>query len=72
MFYETLLDENAASHIALGNAYTFPVEDEADRERVNKSGIHVDFMIGSNELDVDGITRDGDRVPVLRGGAWQI
>ena len=72
VFYETLLDENAASHIALGNAYTFPVEDEADRERVNKSDIHVDFMIGSNELDVDGITRDGDRVPVLRGGAWQI
>jgi aminopeptidase len=72
VFYETLLDENAASHIALGNAYTFPVEDEADRERVNKSGIHVDFMIGSNELDVDGITRDGDRVPVLRGGSWQI
>jgi aminopeptidase len=72
VFYETLLDENAASHIALGNAYTFPVEDEADRERVNKSGIHVDFMIGSNELDVDGITRDGDRFPVLRGGSWQI
>jgi aminopeptidase len=72
VFFETLLDENAASHIALGNAYTFPVEDESDRERVNKSGIHVDFMIGSNELDVDGITRDGDRVPVLRGGAWQI
>ena len=72
VFYETLLDENAASHIALGNAYTFPVEDEADRERVNKSDIHVDFMIGSNELEVDGITRDGDRVPVLRGGSWQI
>jgi aminopeptidase len=72
VFYETLLDENAASHIALGNAYTFPVEDDADRERVNKSGIHVDFMIGSNELDVDGITRDGERVPVLRGGSWQI
>ena len=72
VFYDTLLDENAASHIALGNAYTFPVEDEAERERVNKSDIHVDFMIGSNEVDVDGITRDGDRVPVLRGGAWQI
>jgi aminopeptidase len=72
VFYETLLDENAASHIALGNAYTFPVEDEADRARVNQSAIHVDFMIGSNELDVDGITRDGDRVPVLRGGSWQI
>jgi aminopeptidase len=72
VFYETLLDENAASHIALGNAYTFPVEDDADRERVNKSLLHIDFMIGSNEVDVDGITRDGDRVPVLRGGSWQI
>jgi aminopeptidase len=72
VFYQTLLDENAASHIALGNAYTFPVEDEADRERVNKSGLHIDFMIGSNEVDVDGITRDGDRVPVLRGGSWQL
>jgi aminopeptidase len=72
VFYETLLDENAASHIALGNAYTFPVEDDADRERVNESAIHVDFMIGSNEVDVDGVTRDGDRVPVLRGGSWQI
>ncbi len=72
IFYETLLDENAASHIALGNAYTFPLEDEADQARANKSGIHVDFMIGSNELEVDGITGEGDRVPVLRGGAWQI
>jgi len=72
VFYDTLIDENAASHIALGNAYTFPVEDDADRERVNKSAVHVDFMIGSNEVDVDGITRDGDRVPVLRDGSWQI
>ena len=72
VFYDTLIDENAASHIALGNAYTFPVEDEADRERVNTSDVHVDFMIGSNEVEVDGITRDGDRVPVLRGGSWQV
>ena len=72
VFYETLLDENAASHLALGNAYTFPVEDEADRARVNKSGIHLDFMVGSNEVDVDGITTHGDRVPVLRGGSWQV
>lgn len=72
VFHETLLDENAASHIALGNAYTFPLEDEADRARANTSDIHVDFMIGSNEMDVDGITRDGDRVPVLRGGSWQL
>ena len=72
VFYDTLIDENAASHIALGNAYTFPVEDEADRARANTSAVHVDFMIGSNEVDVDGITRDGERVPVLRGGSWQV
>ena len=72
VFYETLIDENAASHIALGNAYTFPLEDEADQARANRSGIHVDFMIGSNEVEVDGLTRDGDRVPVLRGGTWQL
>jgi aminopeptidase len=72
VFYTTLLDENAASHIALGNAYTFPVEDEADRARVNRSDVHIDFMVGSNEVDVDGLTRDGDRVPVLRGGSWQL
>jgi len=71
VFFETLLDENAASHIALGNAYTFPLEDEADQARANRSPVHVDFMIGSPEVDVDGITREGDRVPVLRGGAWQ-
>jgi aminopeptidase len=70
VFYETLLDENAASHLALGNAYSFPVEDDADRTRINQSGIHLDFMIGSNDVDVDGITTDGDRVPVLRGGSW--
>jgi aminopeptidase len=39
---------------------------------VNTSRIHVDFMIGSPEVEVDGITRDGDAVPLLRGGAWQI
>lgn len=72
VFNETLLDENAASHIALGNGYQLGVDDEADRERVNTSRIHVDFMIGSPEVDVDGLTRDGDVVPVLRGGAWQI
>ena len=40
--------------------------------RVNESGIHEDFMVGSDEVAVTGITRDGERVPVLRGGAWQI
>jgi aminopeptidase len=71
VFYDTLLDENAASHIAFGNGFPFLVE-EADISRVNKSAMHVDFMIGSPELDVDGVTAEGERVPVLRGGDWQI
>ena len=72
VFWNTLLDENAASHIALGGSYDFVVEDEAERALANRSEIHVDFMIGSPEVDVDGITSDGETVPVLRGGAWQI
>ena len=72
VFLDTLIDENAASHIALGNGYESPVEDEADRARVNRSSVHIDFMIGSPELDVDGITREGDTAPLLRNGAWQI
>ena len=72
VFYDTLIDENAASHVALGSAYAIGVEDEADRERINRSRIHVDFMIGSPELAVDGLTRDGDAVPLLREGAWQV
>ncbi len=70
-FYDTLLDENAASHIAFGSGFPFAVE-EADRPRVNESGAHLDFMIGSPDLEVDGITADGERVPVMRGLAWQI
>ena len=71
-FFETLLDENAASHIALGNGYASVVEATEDKARVNQSSIHVDFMIGSPELDVDGLTASGDAVPLLRGGAWQV
>jgi aminopeptidase len=71
-FYETLLDENAASHIALGSGYDLGVEATPDKARVNGSAVHVDFMIGSPELDVDGITGDGDVVPLLRDGAWQV
>jgi aminopeptidase len=72
VFYDTLIDENAASHIALGSGYTFAVEDEAEHERANHSAIHVDFMIGSDAVDVDGLDADGSAVPVLRGGSWQI
>jgi aminopeptidase len=72
VFYDTLIDENAASHIALGGGYEHPVDDPAEKARVNQSVVHVDFMIGSLELEVDGITRDGQAVPVLRNGVWQI
>ncbi|HEV7804691.1 MAG TPA: aminopeptidase [Solirubrobacteraceae bacterium] len=71
VFYDTLIDENAASHVAFGAAYEFAV-DEADHEAINQSQIHIDFMIGSPEVDVTGVTGGGARAPVLRGGAWQL
>jgi aminopeptidase len=71
VFYDTLLDENAASHIALGRGFDFAVAAD-DVARVNDSLIHVDFMIGGNDVDVTGITPAGDRVPVLRDGSWQL
>jgi aminopeptidase len=71
IFYDTLLDENAASHIALGQGFPF-VLDETDKRRSNESEIHIDFMIGSEDLSVTGITGDGERVPVLVEGRWRI
>jgi aminopeptidase len=70
IYYDTLLDENAASHIAIGHGFAFLAGD--DPERANGSSIHIDFMIGSPELEVTGITADGDRVPVLRGGDFAL
>jgi len=72
VFYDTLLDENAASHIALGQGYEFGVSDPADLPRVNQSEIHVDFMIGSDAVSVTGVLSGGDEIPLLRGGSWQI
>jgi aminopeptidase len=71
-FFNTLLDENAASHVALGDAYSSPIADPADLPRINESEIHVDFMIGSEEVTVSGLTRDGGELPLLVGGSWQI
>ena len=73
VFYNTLLDENAAAHIALGRGFPFLVE-EVDRERVNAtpSGSHVDFMVGGDDVDVTGLTRNGREVPILRAGTWQL
>jgi len=72
VFYDTLLDENAASHIALGQSFEFALDEETDVARGNRSEIHVDFMIGGNEVAVTGIADDGTAVPVLRGGAWAL
>ena len=71
VFYETLLDENAASHIALGGGFPSGVSAD-ERARVNRSAIHIDFMIGSDELAVTGFTQDGRELPLLRAGTWQI
>jgi len=72
VFYDTLLDENAASHIALGQGLEFAVDGEDSLARLNQSEIHVDFMIGSNDVAVTGVATDGTEFPLLRDGAWQI
>jgi aminopeptidase len=77
LFYTTLFDENAASHLAIGNAYAFTLEggdalspEAFERAGGNRSVTHVDFMIGSGELDVDGVLADGTVEPVMRAGEW--
>jgi aminopeptidase len=77
IFLNTLFDENAASHIALGQAYSSTVKDgdkltkeELAAKGANDSLIHVDWMIGSGELDVDGITQSGTAEPLMRRGEW--
>ena len=62
VFFNTLLDENAASHLAFGNAYAISVGDE-DRGRINRSAVHVDFMVGSNDVAVTGLTPTAPRCP---------
>jgi aminopeptidase len=77
LFRNSLLDENAASHIALGNGYTEPVEGAVEmtpEERlaagINQSSIHIDVMIGGPDVDVDGIGADGSATPILHQGRW--
>jgi aminopeptidase len=77
LFWNTLFDENAASHIALGQAYSTCVigGEKMDAEQLatlgaNASLIHVDWMIGSGEMDVDGVTADGTAEPLMRKGEW--
>jgi aminopeptidase len=71
VFFDTLLDENAASHIAIGQAYAFTAGDE-DRERINTSAIHIDFMIGGPGVKTFAIDHDGDETPLLVDGIWQV
>ncbi|MFX3634181.1 MAG: aminopeptidase [Candidatus Pristimantibacillus sp.] len=79
LFYNTLFDENASNHLAIGSGYAFNIEggktmtpDELSANGVNDSNTHVDFMIGSAEMDIDGILADGSSVPIFRKGNWAI
>lgn len=79
VFYNTLFDENASCHIALGKAYPTNLEngsmmdeDELDKHGVNDSLTHVDFMIGSEKLDIDGVKPDGTTEAVFRNGTWAL
>jgi aminopeptidase len=77
LFYDALIDENAASHLALGRAYKYTLEgaenlsDEEFKARGgNVSMVHVDFMVGSAHMDIDGLLADGTSEPVMRQGEW--
>ena len=77
LFYETLFDENAACHLALGEGFADTIDGFEDKTLeecralgINDSMIHVDFMIGYEGLDIDAITRDGRTVPIFRRGKW--
>jgi aminopeptidase len=77
LFYDALIDENASSHLAVGRAYRVNLEgaqDITDEEFMARGGnvsmTHVDFMIGSNKMDIDGVREDGTSEPVMRAGEW--
>lgn len=79
LYYNTLFDENASNHLAIGSGYAFNIEggktmspEELEAHGVNSSITHNDFMIGSAEMDIDGIQQDGTVVPVFRQGNWAI
>lgn len=77
IFLNTLFDENASDHIAIGAAYPFNIKGgtemsnkELNAHGINTSQSHVDFMVGSSDMNVDGITFDGQKIPVMRNGNW--
>lgn len=77
LFYNTLYDENAACHLALGRGFGNAIRDyekysfeELKAKGINDSNIHVDFMIGSKDLNITGYTKDGKKVPIFKNGNW--
>lgn len=77
LFFDGLIDENAASHLALGRAYKFTLigaenlsDEDFQARGGNVSMVHVDFMIGSSKMDIDGLQADGSSEPVMRQGEW--
>ncbi|HEY4975922.1 MAG TPA: aminopeptidase [Gaiellaceae bacterium] len=77
IFFNTLFDENAACHVAYGRGYPAGIEgglelspEELVQRGVNSSVVHTDLMVGGPEVDVDGITKDGEAVPILRDNNW--
>ncbi len=72
IFFDTLYDENATCHIAYGAAVAAGHEGAEPDDGINVSAMHTDFMIGGPEVDVDGVTRDGRVVPLLRDDVWQL
>jgi len=79
LFYNTLFDENASNHLAIGNAYAFCIEggkemssEELLAKGLNHSLTHVDFMIGSEQMNIEGITKDDQKEPIFRNGNWAI
>jgi len=76
-FFNTLFDENASNHLAIGSAYPTTIQggtkmsqEELLKNGMNTSIVHVDFMIGSNQMNIDGIKKDGTRIPIFRNGDW--
>ncbi len=77
IFYNTLFDENASDHLAIGAGYPFSIKNGTSMSRadlqkagLNDSTVHVDFMVGSSDMNINGITKDGEAIPIMKNGIW--